>query len=254
MKVEEIMDVALDIGEAMLEAGSAVNRVEDTMQRICSSYGLQKAEVFTLNSLSFISAEAEDGRTVTKTKRMRCCTTDLYQTELLNELSRYICSNQPTYEEIEQKKKELLSKNTDNWYHTLFGYVLGTGAITVFFGGNLRDGIATALISIFIFLANRFALRLKQNQLLYTVAATFCIGAFAILLVKAGVGVHVDKVMIGDIMLFIPGLGIVNAVRDMLHGDVMTGFFRLVEAVIVAGAIACGIAMALILMGGWIAV
>ena len=70
------------------------------------------------------------------------------------------------------------------------------------------------------------------------------------LLVRIGLGVQLDKVIIGDIMLFIPGLGIVNAVRDLLYGDIMTGFFRLVEAIIIAGAIACGIAMALLLFGG----
>lgn len=83
--------------------------------------------------------------------------------------------------------------------------------------------------------------------------ATFFIGIFAILLTYAGIGAHVDKVIIGDIMLFIPGLAIVNAVRDMLYGDVMTGFFRLVEAILVAGAIACGIALSLILFGGILA-
>ena len=250
MKVEEVMDVALDIGERMLESGSAVNRVEDTVFRICDSYGLQNIEVFTLNSLSFVSATAEDGRTITKTKRMRSYTTSLHQTELLNELSRYICSNQPSYEEIQAKKEELLAQDKDIGWMYLVGYILGTGSFTFYYGGVLRDSIATALISIFVFLLNRYGGRIKRNTLIYTVTATFLVGTFAILMVRLGIGVHVDKVIIGDIMLFIPGLAIVNAVRDMLYGDIMTGFFRLVEAILVAGAIACGIALSLVLLGG----
>jgi len=250
MKVEEVMDVALDIGERMLESGSAVNRVEDTVFRICDSYGLQNIEVFTLNSLSFVSATAEDGRTITKTKRMRSYTTSLHQTELLNELSRYICSNQPSYEEIQAKKEELLAQDKDIGWMYLVGYILGTGSFTFYYGGVLRDSIATALISVFVFLLNRYGGRIKRNTLIYTVTATFLVGTFAILMVRLGIGVHVDKVIIGDIMLFIPGLAIVNAVRDMLYGDIMTGFFRLVEAILVAGAIACGIALSLVLLGG----
>lgn len=244
------MDVALDIGERMLESGSAVNRVEDTVFRICDSYGLQNIEVFTLNSLSFVSATAEDGRTITKTKRMRSYTTSLHQTELLNELSRYICSNQPSYEEIQAKKEELLAQDKDIGWMYLVGYILGTGSFTFYYGGVLRDSIATALISVFVFLLNRYGGRIKRNTLIYTVTATFLVGTFAILMVRLGIGVHVDKVIIGDIMLFIPGLAIVNAVRDMLYGDIMTGFFRLVEAILVAGAIACGIALSLVLLGG----
>lgn len=253
MRVEEVMDVALDIGERMLESGSAVNRVEDTMFRICNSYGIENVEIFTLNSLSFVSATAEDGRTITKTKRMRSYTTSLHQMELLNELSRYICNNRPTKEEIEKKKEELLAQDKNIGWLYLMGYMFGTGSFTIYFGGNLWDGIATALISVFVFLLNRYAVRIKKNMLIYTAMATFFVGVFAILLVRLGIGVHVDKVIIGDIMLFIPGLAIVNAVRDMLYGDVMTGFFRLVEAIIVAGAIACGIAMSLMLLGGVLA-
>lgn len=253
MTVEEVMDVALDIGERMLECGTAVNRVEDTVFRICNSYGIENIEVFTLNSLSFVSATAEDGRTITKTKRMRSYTTSLHQMELLNELSRYICNNRPSKEKIEEKKAELLSQDKDIRWVFLIGYMLGTGAFTIYFGGNLWDGIATAMISVFVFLMNRYAVRIKKNTLIYTAVSTCLVGIFAILLVKLGIGVHVDKVIIGDIMLFIPGLAIVNAVRDMLYGDVMTGVFRLVEAIITAGAIACGIAVSLVLLGGIIA-
>jgi len=253
MRVEEVMDVALDIGELMLESGSAVNRVEDTVFRICNSYGIENVEVFTLNSLSFVSATAEDGRTVTKTKRMRTYTTSLHQMELLNELSRYICNTHPTKEEIIKKKAELLSQDRDIRWIFLLGYMLGTASFTIFYGGVFGDAIATSLISVVVFLLNRYAMRIKKNTLIYTGMATFLIGVLAIFLVRIGLGVHVDKVIIGDIMLFIPGLAIVNAVRDMLYGDVMTGFFRLVEAIIVAGAIACGIALSLILLGGILA-
>lgn len=253
MRVEEVMDIALDIGERMLESGSAVNRVEDTVLRICHSYGLQDVEVFTLNSLSFVSATAEDGRTVTKTKRMRNYTTSLHQMEVLNELSRYICSHQPEREEIERKKAELLAQDKDIGWMYLIGYVFGTGAFTLYYGGVFGDSIATALISIFVFILNRYGHRFKKNMLIYTVSATFLVGVFASLLVRIGIATNVDKVIIGDIMLFIPGLAIVNAIRDLLYGDIMTGFFRLVEAIIIAGAIACGIALSLILMGGVLA-
>jgi uncharacterized membrane protein YjjB (DUF3815 family) len=53
--------------------------------------------------------------------------------------------------------------------------------------------------------------------------------------------------MIGDIMLQIPGLVLINGLRDMLLGDTMTGCMRVVEAVLTALAIALGFAVALML-------
>ncbi len=44
---------------------------------------------------------------------------------------------------------------------------------------------------------------------------SFVSGCIALVFVHFGFGTHVDKVMIGDIMLFIPGLLLVSAVKEM---------------------------------------
>lgn len=165
MKVEEVLNVALDIGERMLECGAAVNKVEDTIARICRSYGIQNVEVFSINSLSIVSATDEEGHAVTRTKRTYSFTTNLHQLEQLNALSRYVCGNQPAMEEIEQKKQELLSE--DKWIGWLncLGYLIATGGFAVYFGGNLRDGFAAALISLFVFAANRYFKRKIPTRL-----------------------------------------------------------------------------------------
>ncbi|MGN0504956.1 MAG: threonine/serine exporter family protein [Lachnospiraceae bacterium] len=250
MKVEDVLNVALDIGEHMLECGAAVNRVEDTIARICRSYGVQNVEVFSINSLSLVSAVDEEGHAVTRTKRTYSLSTNLHQLELLNALSRYVCDKKPSMEEIEAKKQELLSEDKNiGWLYCL-GYFIATGSFAIYFGGSLSDGLAAALISLFVFAANRYVKKKDTNQLVYTVVMTTLAGALAILLVRFGIGEHVDKVMIGDIMLFIPGLVMVNSIRDMLYGDIMTGLFRLIEAVLVALAIACGMAISLLVLGG----
>ena len=59
-----------------------------------------------------------------------------------------------------------------------------------------------------------------------------------------------DKIMIGDIMLLIPGLLLVNAIKEMFNRDIVTGLYRLIEAVLVALAIAGGYALAFLVMGG----
>lgn len=56
--------------------------------------------------------------------------------------------------------------------------------------------------------------------------------------------------MIGDIMLLIPGLLLVNAIKEMFNRDIVTGLYRLIEAVLVALAIAGGYALAFLVMGG----
>ena len=58
---------------------------------------------------------------------------------------------------------------------------------------------------------------------------------------------HSDKVIIGDIMLLIPGLAFTNAVKDIFIGDTISGVMRLIETILWAAALALGFALA-----GWL--
>ena len=68
--------------------------------------------------------------------------------------------------------------------------------------------------------------------------------------VFAGIGQHIDMVMIGSIMLLIPGISLMNALRDMMCGDIITGILRLAEALMMAVAIAAGFGIAIMMLGG----
>ena len=56
--------------------------------------------------------------------------------------------------------------------------------------------------------------------------------------------------MIGTIMLLIPGMALMNSVRDMLNNNAINGLFSCIDAVLTAGAIAAGFGVPLILLGG----
>ena len=73
------------------------------------------------------------------------------------------------------------------------------------------------------------------------------------MLVKLGLGHHADKIMIGDVMIFIPGLSVVNGVRELFYRDIITGLYRMIEAIILAVAIAAGFAISILLLGGVLA-
>ena len=51
-------------------------------------------------------------------------------------------------------------------------------------------------------------------------------------------------------MLFIPTLNMTNGIRELLNADIMTGFRRFAEALIVALAIAIGYVVSVTLLGG----
>ena len=111
------------------------------------------------------------------------------------------------------------------------------------------DGVAAGAIGGVVYLMEQVRRVHQQNKIIYTVVACFLAGLLAQACVGIGFGVNLDLIMIGDIMLFIPGLVIVNGVREFFYADILTGLYRLVEALLIAGAIAAGYAVSL-MMGG----
>ena len=132
----------------------------------------------------------------------------------------------------------------------LLGSVVVAAAFAVFFGGSIRDGISAGIMGVVIVFMEDIMQKRETNQIVYNFIVSVVAGIAAILTVTAGLGENENLIMMGGIMLLIPGIAMTNAVRDMLTGDVAAGLLRLTNAVLTAAAIACGFALSIILLGG----
>lgn len=248
---EQTVACALDIGEAMLRSGAEILRVEDTIIRVCQTYGDGIVDVFTILSLIIVSWNPDGGSNITQSRRIYAYATDLEKLEELNALSRYICENKPSYEEIREGVHEIMCRRKKRFSKLRFaGYVLVAAAFAVFFGGTLRDGLAAGIAGMALFLWDMLFAGGSKNRVVYSLIISIMAGIVCILSVAAGIGVHMDKIMIGSIMLLIPGINLMNSLRDMMCGDIITGILRLAEALMMAIAIAAGFGLAIMALGG----
>ena len=86
--------------------------------------------------------------------------------------------------------------------------------------------------------------RLNANVFFINVCASMLLVMVPVALTYAGcTAIHTDKIIIGAIMLLVPGIAITNVMRDVIIGDFMTAISKLAEVLIVAMAIAVGIAI-----------
>lgn len=248
---DKVMECALDMGETMLRCGAEILRVEDTVTRICTAYGGGIVDVFTILSLIILSWQTDEGQNHTLTRRVNPGTTDLEKLEELNALSRRICEEKPSCDEIEQGIRAIMAPAAKRIRKSkLAGYVLLASAFAIFFGGSLRDGMAAGVVALLMYLWDYFFSAYGRNRVVYSLVSSLVAGILCILAVYAGIGQNTDKVMIGSIMLLIPGISLMNALRDMMCGDIITGILRLAEALMMAVAIAAGFGIAIMLTGG----
>ncbi len=244
-----ILGKALDVGENILRCGGEPHRIEDTVDRICSAYGAVHTDVFALPSLVMAGIRMPDGTTSSQVRRVYRTVNNMYRLDLLNDLSRAVCDGKVVLEDIDETIKKTMNTRPFNRYVVLLGGVIAAGGFAVFFGGSLMDGLAAAVAGLVVSALNLHKLKFG-NQMLYTVAVSF-IGALAgIVMYKIGVGDNIDMIMIGTIMLVIPGLSFGNAVRDLLFGDTVSGLIQFVQAIMTAVMVAFGFIVAIIIFGG----
>jgi uncharacterized membrane protein YjjP (DUF1212 family) len=240
----------MDMAEQMMECGAEVGRVDSTIRHICGAYGFKNVETFTITSLTSATVIMPDGERVSQSRCIGKYSTDMEKLEQLNAMSREICDTRPEISDISRRLRAIHRDKAMNFWRHLTGNCLMALGFSVFFGGNLRDALASALVAVLITLCDRLFKDKSPNTLIYTAICSIFAGLAGIALVKLGVGVNADKVMIGDIMIFIPGLQMVNSIRDLLSGNTITGILKLVDVVLTAVAIAVGFGAALLIFGG----
>ncbi len=248
---ELFLEDLLEFGSQYVSSGTQIKKVEDSLIELCKLYGFEHIEIYAVTSLIVATIKTDEGRHFTQSIRVTKGGTDLGRSEDLNNVFEYICKNKPDIDELDRLIKHP-KKTKPKPVIKCLGYMLAAGSFAVFFGGNIYDGLAAALIGIFIyFMDYHFRLR-SINNIVYTFTASFLAGVLAILCTYIKIGTSVDKVMIGDIMLFIPGLLLVNSIQEMFNKDIIAGLYKFIEALLTAVAIAGGYAISMIILGGLI--
>lgn len=249
VNAEKVLSLALDLGKSMVKCSAEINRVEETVIRICYAYGIKKAQVFSIISLITATVIEDNGQPHTQTRRIYAYSTNFGRLEKLNALSRKICEETPDIDEARKELNEICSEEKTFSVKACIGHIVAASSFTIFFRGTVLDALAAAPIGLIIYLMNAYIKARGMSRLFFTALTSALAGTLALIFVRIGFGDNPGTIMIGDIMLIIPGLMLINSVREMLCGDVMSGLLRLLESIIIAMSIACGFAIPLLLSG-----
>ncbi len=248
--MNQYLDIFVDIGQGMLEAGAEIHRVEDTIHRLCRVYCMERVDVFAIRSLIVVTIKKSSGESLTESRRIYGVGINMARLEDLNTLSRYICQEKPDLEEISLRLNECLEKKELKRWETAAGYILAASSFACFFGGRLQEGVVAGVIGGLLFEIDSHIGNRKPQKLVYIAICSMILGFCGMTWGLLVAGARPNKIMIGTIMLLIPGMALMNAVRDMLNNNAITGFFSCVDAVLTAISIAIGFAVPLMLMGG----
>ncbi len=239
---QQLLTNALDVGEGLLTRGAEVGRVEDTLKRILMSQGATRVDVFTITTSIVVTCHFPDC-TLTQTRRVLEASNDMTALSALNALSREICAGKLSVQEIAGRLQAIEQGPVYRFGATVLFYGLASFSFSLFFGGSLLDAGISAAIGMLIRLMLAGLRRLQVPTLAVTLLCAIVGGFLAHGLMSLGVPCSAAMISIGDIMLLVPGISMMGAIRDMFTGDTISGLMRFSEALLLSLALALGFAL-----------
>ena len=251
MTSAQLIAISVDIGQRLLESGAEIYRVEESISRICRAYGAQEANVYAVPTVIIASMVRGKEKPVTRVSRIYERGTNLGRLDQLNALCREICSAEEllSYDEIRERMH--LIEQHSSYCSIELGLTNGlVGSLyTLLFGGGAAEAVCAFLTCVVLWLLTTGMGRIHVNTLFFNAVGGFWIASAGLAFYYGQLIEQYDTMIIGSIMLLVPGLQITNAIRDLIAGDFMAGMSRCTEALLVGAGIAVGAALPLSFVG-----
>ena len=230
----------MDIGEQMLIFGAEVHRVEESVIRMAHALGAKRIEIFIITTSMVATIYDEEDNSWTQTRRINSTETDFEKIHQLNDLSRRVCEEKLTPDQMKSGLDKALHCQTYPFWLECVSYSIIAGAFTLFFGGRWLESLVSLVVGAIARFVILFTEKALPNKMFSKFTSSLVSTILAYVSHKVGIIQIVDAVIIGNIMTLIPGIGLTNAFRDLFTGDSISGLLRTIEAVLTGLAIAAG--------------
>lgn len=237
-----VLNTCLKAGKIMMESGSEVYRVEDTMKRIALNAGLDDIQTYVTATGLIVGFPSEQNSQVIQITPQSI---NLEKVTAVNQGSRQFADGELSLPEFYHYLEEVDQDTPDFpyiWKIISAGIVSST--LMIILNGTWFDFIPTFIIGMIGFGVHTFFGNKLQMKFLNDFAAALIIGCLALLTVSTSFARDVNSLIIGSIMPLVPGLAITNAFRDIMAGHLISGVAHGTEALFIAGAIGGGIIVA----------
>ncbi|AEG41009.1 threonine/serine exporter family protein [Lactobacillus kefiranofaciens] len=245
---QEILDICLTAGRLMIEGGSEMYRVEDTMLRIARNAGVEDTRVFATPTCVFMSL---DGGDLSQMKQIRDRNINLELVDRVNQLSRLFAAKKIDITELRERIIQVAKAPSFPMWLQIIGAAVLSATLMVLFMDNYDwvDFPGAAIVGAVGFWAYCEFKKYTKVRFLSELIAAMVMGLLAVILNYLDPAVIIDHILIGALMTLVPGLALTNALRDLFMGDLLSGIVRMCEATLSALALGAGVGLILKFMG-----
>lgn len=239
----KVLDLAFEAGHILLENGAEISRVEDVMRRIAKHYGVNDGSYFILSNGIFTT-----GENYSRTQYIPLKGTNLKKIIEVNQLSRDLPKYDYSIDELKDKLDSIKNSQDDSILSKLVAAAFGCAGFCAIFGGSINDCLASLisgfLLNILVIFACPHFTKPLGNIISGALGTALCI-----LFNQFGLGDNLGNMIVGTMILLIPGVAFTNGLRDIANEDYISGTTRLMDALMVFFCIAIGVCVTFYLHG-----
>lgn len=237
-----LVETAVLAGEIMLISGAEIYRVEDTINRILKKSNRRTTEAIVLPTVIFATLNDQEEELITVSRRVTGRSTNLNRVYVVNDISRKLCDDIMEVEEAYMCLKEAEAAIQFRPWMKRVAMIAAAVFFALLLGGGPADWLAAALVGGVLALMSGIAFKIRLNDFCANAVSAFLIAFSAFGLKQwGGFVINSDLVIISAIMPLVPGVIFTTAIRDTLNGDYSSGVARMMEAVVIALAVAAGV-------------
>ncbi len=243
---EDVLEVASEAGHILLENGAEISRVEDTMERISSHYGVHTGHFFVLSNGIFTTSSSNKYANV---EFIPIRGIQLSKVVEVNRLSYRIAAGKVSLTQARAELDAIRDEPMKPAWEQIVGSAFGAAGFCAVFGGGFMDCAAafvvgTLLYLFLLFVSSKYLSKIVGGICNSLVATLLCLASY-----RLGFGSSLSNIIIGAIMPLIPGVPFVNGVRDLADSDYIAGTTRLTDAMLGFFCIALGVGTSFVLDG-----
>ena len=239
----KVLDLVTRMGQTLLLNGAEIARVQTTMEMVAKAYNKDEIDVFAISNGIFVTLRHEDKTRCTQIKHVPLHSPNLGKVAMINQLSREIVASKISLDDALSKMDEIVNAPAISLPLAMSASALGAACFCYLLGGNLYDSLATLSIGVILCVC-QYVMRLgKLSKMLQTILGSVLVTLCGFLLSSLFPILNMDNMIIGGLIILVPGVPFTTSIRDFFNGDYLSGTIRMIDAILVAFCMAIGVGL-----------
>jgi len=246
-EIKKFGTVLLEIGSLLMSSGASTGRIRVTINRIAEGMGLKSHLLITDRAVMLSLSNDAENEMFTSLKRTLPHGVNFKLVSGISRMSWRIVNEQWSVNQIIDDLARLKAlPHFSRWIVLTFVALAGASFCRLFGGGFIE--MLVAFIATFVGLfVRQEAHKRNYNIYLCIVFASFAATLIAGASVYYGIGKSAEEAFATSVLFLIPGIPLINALTDMIDGNISAGMARVIHGLIIAFAIALGMFLSMLI-------